>query len=63
MISNSYEQQAVIITSNLQFGRWNEVSGDDRLTAALIERLVTGHILAFTGSSLRYEVAMLPKVV
>lgn len=62
VISNSYEQQAVIITSNLQFGRWNEVFGDDRLTAAIIDRLVhQAHILAFSGPSLRYEEAMLAK--
>lgn len=62
MISNSYEQQTVIITSNLQFGRWNEIFGDDRLTAALIDRLVhRAHILGFTGPSLRYEEAMLAK--
>ncbi|HOB09898.1 MAG: ATP-binding protein [Limnochordia bacterium] len=30
----------MIITSNLEFGRWNEIFGDDRLTAALIDRLV-----------------------
>ncbi len=59
VISNSYEQQSVIVTSNLQFGRWNEMFGDDRLTAALIDRLVhRAHILSFTGPSLRYEEAM-----
>ena len=30
----------MIITSNLEFGRWNKIFGDDRLTAALIDRLV-----------------------
>lgn len=60
VLSNSYEQQTLIVTSNLQFGRWNEMFGDDRLTAALIDRLVhRAHILAFTGPSLRYEEAML----
>lgn len=60
VISNSYEQQSVIVTSNLQFGRWNEMFGDDRLTAALIDRLVhRAHILGFTGPSLRYEEAMI----
>lgn len=59
VISNSYEQQSVVVTSNLQFGRWNEMFGDDRLTAALIDRLVhRAHILSFTGPSLRYEEAM-----
>jgi DNA replication protein DnaC len=60
VISNSYEQQSVIVTSNLQFGRWNEMFGDDRLTVALIDRLVhRAHILSFSGPSLRYEEAML----
>ena len=59
VISNSYEQQSVIVTSNLQFGRWNEMFGDDRLTAALIDRLVhRAHILSLTGPSLRNEEAM-----
>ncbi len=59
VISNSYEQQSIIVTSNLQLGRWNEMFGDDRLTAALIDRLIhRAHILSFTGSSLRYEEAL-----
>ncbi|MDI9412813.1 MAG: ATP-binding protein [Bacillota bacterium] len=62
VISNSYEQQAIIITSNLAFGRWNEVFGDNRLTVALIDRLIhRAHILAFAGPNLRYEGAMLAK--
>jgi len=59
VISNSYEQQSIITTSNLEFGRWNEVFGDDRLTAALIDRLVHhAHILAFTGESYRLKQAL-----
>lgn len=59
VISNSYEQQSIIVTSNLEFGRWNEVFGDDRLTAALIDRVVHhSHILAFTGKSFRFQQAM-----
>lgn len=59
VISNSYEHQSIIITSNLEFGRWNEVFGDDRLTAALIDRLVHhSHILAFSGQSFRFRQAM-----
>ena len=59
VISNSYEQQSIIVTSNLEFGRWNEVFGDDRLTAALIDRVVHhAHILAFTGKSYRFRQAM-----
>jgi len=59
VISASYEQQSVIVTSNLEFGRWNEVFGDDRLTAALIDRLVHhAHILGFSGPSYRYRQAL-----
>jgi len=59
VISNTYENQSIIVTSNLEFGRWNEVFGDDRLTAALIDRLVHhSHILAFTGDSYRLRQAL-----
>ncbi len=59
VISNSYEHQSIIITTNLDFGRWTEVFGDDRLTAALIDRIVHhAHILAFSGPSMRLEQAM-----
>jgi DNA replication protein DnaC len=62
VISNSYQQQSVIITSNLEFGRWNEIFQDDRLTAALIDRLVhQAHILGFSGPSFRYREAMLAR--
>jgi len=59
VISNCYEQKSIIVTSNLEFGRWNEVFGDDRLTKALIDRVVHhSHILAFTGKSYRFKEAM-----
>jgi hypothetical protein len=46
------------VTSNLEFGQWNQIFGDDRLTAALIDRLVHhAHILAFTGESVRLRQA------
>ena len=59
VISNCYEKQSIIVTSNLEFGRWNEVFGDDRLTATLIDREIHhAHILAFIGKSFRYKHAM-----
>lgn len=62
VVSNSYEQQSVIITSNLEFGRWNDIFRDDRLTAALIDRLVHhAHILGFSGPSYRYKEAVLAR--
>ncbi len=48
VVALGYERQSVIVTSNLQFGQWNTVLGDNRLTAALIDRLAHhAHILAF----------------
>ncbi len=40
VVAQAYEKQSIIITSNLQFGQWNSVLGDARLTAAMIDRLV-----------------------
>ncbi|HSV31071.1 MAG TPA: ATP-binding protein, partial [Atribacteraceae bacterium] len=58
-VSQAYEKQSIIITSNLQFGQWNSVLGDNRLTAAMIDRLVHhAHILAFTGKSFRLKQAL-----
>lgn len=59
VISNCYEKQSMIVTTNLEFGRWNEIFGDDRLTAALVDRVIHhAHILAFTGKSYRFKQAM-----
>jgi DNA replication protein DnaC len=59
VIADCYERRSVIVTSNLEFGQWNQVFGDNRLTAALIDRLVHhAYILAFTGDSFRLRQAM-----
>jgi len=59
VISACYEHHSVMITSNLEFGQWNSVFGDTRLTAALVDRLVHhAHVLAFTGDSHRLRHAL-----
>jgi len=56
VVSDCYEQRSLIITSNLEFAQWNTVFGDNKLTAALIDRLVHhSHILVFSGPSHRLE--------
>lgn len=59
VISDCYERKSLIITSNLEFSQWNTVFGDNRLTAALIDRLVHhSHIVIFSGESYRLTQSM-----
>lgn len=59
VIADCYEQQSVIVTSNLEFGQWTSVFGDTKLTSALVDRLVHhAHILSFAGESFRFKQAM-----
>lgn len=60
VISDCYERKSLIITSNLEFSQWNTVFGDNRLTAALIDRLIHhSHICIFSGESYRLTQSML----
>jgi len=59
LITDCYERKSVIVTSNLEFGQWNRIFGDNRLTGALVDRLVHhAHILAFKGESYRLKHAL-----
>jgi DNA replication protein DnaC len=49
--STLYERVALLITTNLRFADWVQVFGNERLTAALLDRLTHhAHILEFTGA-------------
>ena len=51
-----YEHVALLITTNLRFADWPQVFGDERLTAALLDRLThRAHILEFVGESFRFR--------
>ena len=59
VVSDCYEQKSLIITSNLEFAQWNTVFGNDKLTAAMIDRLIHhSHILVFSGPGHRLEESM-----
>jgi len=54
--STLYERVALIVTTNLRFADWTQVFGNERLTAALLDRLThRAHILEFVGESFRFR--------
>jgi DNA replication protein DnaC len=54
-----YERVAMLVTTNLRFADWTQVFGDERLTAALLDRLThKAHILEFVGESYRFRERM-----
>ncbi|SHJ88596.1 IS21-like element helper ATPase IstB [Desulfofundulus thermosubterraneus] len=56
VLAARYERGSIIITTNLEFGQWAELFGDERLTAALIDRLThRAHILVLNGESYRFR--------
>ena len=54
LLSERHEVRSTMITTNLSFGEWVQVFGDEKLTTALLDRLGHhAHILTTTGSSFR----------
>lgn len=49
VISECYERKSLIITTNLEFARWNDIFADTKITAALLDRIIHhSHLLDFT---------------
>ena len=56
LIAHRYEQGSVLVTSNMPFGRWGEVFGDDVVASAMIDRLVHhAEVLSLSGDSYRVK--------
>jgi DNA replication protein DnaC len=54
-----HERVAILITTNLRFADWTQVFGNERMTAALLDRLThRAHILEFLGDSYRFRQRM-----
>ncbi|HEY3549222.1 MAG TPA: ATP-binding protein [Propionicimonas sp.] len=52
LVASRYEQGSITVTSNLPFGRWGEVFGDEVVAAAMIDRLVHhAEVLTLSGDS------------
>jgi len=60
LCSNLNERNSIIVTTNLRFGDWKQVFGDEKMTAALLDRLThKATILEFVGESYRFRQRLL----
>lgn len=56
VIADCYERKSLIITTNLEFGKWNSIFLDKKLTAAIIDRIIHhSYLITFTGESYRLK--------
>ncbi|EPH94763.1 IstB-like ATP-binding protein [Enterococcus faecalis 06-MB-DW-09] len=56
LLSNRNTNGSMIITTNLEFERWEETFKDPMLTAAIVDRIAhRAHVLDLSGSSFRVE--------
>ena len=54
LLSDRYECRATVVTTNLAFGEWVAVFGDEKLPTAMLDRLGHhAHVLATRGTSYR----------
>lgn len=60
VMSDCYEKRSMIVTTNIEFSKWGTVFGDDKLAAAIIDRLVHhGRLVEFNGASKRMDAALM----
>ena len=56
VFADRYEQGSTIVTTNLEFGEWTKVFGDEKLTSALLDRLTHRcEIFLMNGESYRFR--------
>ena len=60
IIAGSYERRSIIFTTNIEFSKWGTIFADDKLAAAIINRIVHhGRLIEFTGPSRRVSQALM----
>lgn len=60
VMSDCYEKRSLIITTNIEFSKWGTILGDDKLAAALIDRIVHhGRMVEFGGASKRMDKSLM----
>ena len=56
LLSTRNQNKSIIITTNLSFNRWNEIFGDEVLTAAMVDRITyKAYVMNITGQSYRIK--------
>ena len=54
VVADCYEKRSIIITTNLEFSKWNGIFYDEKFTSAIIDRLIHhSHLLVFGGQGYR----------
>jgi DNA replication protein DnaC len=60
VISKCYEKRSLVLTTNLEFSHWKSFLYDEKLTVAIIDRVIHhSHLLFFNRQSYRKEHALL----
>ena len=60
VISDSYERRGIVLATNVESGRWGTVFADDKLAAAIVDRVVHhGRLVEFGGPSHRLEESLM----
>ena len=60
VMAATYERQSMIITTNIEFGKWGTVLADDHLAGALCDRIFHhGRLIEFKGESKRLNNALM----
>ena len=60
VVADSYERRSVVFTTNIEFSKWGSVLADDKLAAALVDRVVHhGRLVEFGGPSRRLEESLM----